>query len=624
MNKEERLERLKAVFSRYKGEWFRDEIYNYFSEPYYFSDLKDIRPCVLQGGRGTGKTMVLRSLSYQGQFNLLGKDIAKFDKNDFVGFYIRMNTNHVRAFEGEEIPESLWMRVFGHFINLLFVNEVVSFICWHKELVPDDEELSPEYCSLISETLFLPQKASSQKELFSAVKFGLYKFQSELNCIFDTKGQGMKLSTYSFPIQLVTDTVVKLRQYRGKIMMFLLDEFENLSSYQQVLMNSMLKHITDNYTFKIGVRELGWRVKNTLNPEEILNDPADYFVLDIDKKFKDVTVFEAFAKKVCEKRIREVFNDEDISAWDIEKYLESVSIEDEEDLLGVDSTPYMRHYDHVPIKLLSRIQDLPKLRKFMISYWADTHNHTLEDEIMDYLNDKPKWDRRYVNYGYSLLFKIKRGRGMGGIQKYYAGWDTFIKLANGNIRYLMDLIYRSYERHIIRGHGVHEKVSLELQTKAAEDIGLKNLEELEGLSVIGAQVIKMLLNLGQLFRTMARLDNTAPETNQFVLIGERGEDCEKLLTSAVMNLAIIRIPGNKPNDEVTTKEYQYAIHPIFAPFFNYSYRRKRKMNITVDELMDMTVQNKDTIRKLLKRKAVDADEPEFTGQLNLFSDIDYD
>ncbi|WP_442757035.1 ORC-CDC6 family AAA ATPase [Prevotella intermedia] len=27
------------------------------------------------------------------------------------------------------------------------------------------------------------------------------------------------------------------------------------------------------------------------------------------------------------------------------------------------------------------------------------------------------------------------------MQKYYAGWSTFVKLANGNIRYLMELIY---------------------------------------------------------------------------------------------------------------------------------------------------------------------------------------
>ncbi|WP_455749972.1 ORC-CDC6 family AAA ATPase [Prevotella intermedia] len=26
------------------------------------------------------------------------------------------------------------------------------------------------------------------------------------------------------------------------------------------------------------------------------------------------------------------------------------------------------------------------------------------------------------------------------MQKYYAGWSTFVKLANGNIRYLMELI----------------------------------------------------------------------------------------------------------------------------------------------------------------------------------------
>lgn len=624
MNKEETLAKLKAVFSRYKGEWFREEIYNYFSEPYYFSDLKDIRPCVLQGGRGTGKTMVLRGLSYIGQYSLLGKDIEAFDRNDFVGFYIRMNTNHVRAFEGLGVGEDVWRRMFGHFVNLTIANEMAVFLRWHKNLNPNDEELSATDCSLISESLCLPDVASCPEELYDGIKRGLFRFQSEINDIFDTKGKGMHLSTYSIPVQLITDCIVNLKQFRGKILMLLLDEFENLSNYQQEILNTMIKHITNNYTFKIGVRELGWRVKNTLNEQEILNDPADYFVIDIDKKFSDTKIFDEFAKKVCKKRIEEVFGNDEVSQWDIESYLKSINNEDEAVLLGVKNTPYMKMYENISRDSYSLIEDLPDLKKFMIAYWAATHGRSLEHEINDYFIDTGKWNRRYVNYKYSLLFKIRRGRGMVGIQKYYAGWDTFIKLANGNIRYLMDLIYRSYEMHITKGNGILTPVSLEVQTKAAQDIGLKNLEELEGLSRIGAQVIKMLLNMGQIFKTLARQDNTAPEINQFVLEGDRNDDCNELITASVMNLAIIRIPGDKPNDELVTREYQYMIHPIFAPFFSYSYRRKRKMPIRVEEFMSLTSQNKDSIKKILGRRIKDYDDTDLSGQLNLFFDYNYD
>ena len=54
----------------YKAEWLDAKLFDLFTEPGYFGGLKTFRPCVLIGGRGTGKTTVLRGLSYEGQ---LGK-----------------------------------------------------------------------------------------------------------------------------------------------------------------------------------------------------------------------------------------------------------------------------------------------------------------------------------------------------------------------------------------------------------------------------------------------------------------------------------------------------------------------------------------------------------------------
>jgi hypothetical protein len=78
MNNTEQLKKLNELFGSYRAEWLKGKIYDFFTEPSYFAALKGIRPCVLQGGRGTGKTTVLKGLSYQGQFALLNSDIKKF------------------------------------------------------------------------------------------------------------------------------------------------------------------------------------------------------------------------------------------------------------------------------------------------------------------------------------------------------------------------------------------------------------------------------------------------------------------------------------------------------------------------------------------------------------------
>ena len=52
--------------------------------------------------------------------------------------------------------------------------------------------------------------------------------------------------------------------------MFALDEYENFLDYQQRVVNTYLKHAGQQYSFKIGVRELGWRCHATLNANEQL------------------------------------------------------------------------------------------------------------------------------------------------------------------------------------------------------------------------------------------------------------------------------------------------------------------------------------------------------------------
>src|SRR5205085_5808906 len=104
----------------------------------------------------------------------------------------------------------------------------------------------------------------------------------------------------------------------------------------------------------------------------------------------------------------------------------------------------------------------------------------------------------------------------------------------------------------------------------------------------------------------------APEVNQFHLADASNtdlsteldttpeNDVERLLTSAVMHLALIRSTGNKLGDAADTKDYDYMVHPIYSAFFVFSHRRKRKMLLSGSQLMGLVKDPKTTIRELLK------------------------
>jgi len=75
-----------------------------------------------------------------------------------------------------------------------------------------------------------------------------------------------------------------------------------------------------------------------------------------------------------------------------------------------------------------------------------------------------------------------------------------------------------------------------------------------------------------------------------------------------MNLALIRLPGNKLTNKSDTRDYLYTVHPIFAPYFEFSYRKKRKMIISKEDFLGIIADNKKTIISILSRNKVQIEE----------------
>jgi hypothetical protein len=624
MNTKEILKKLNESFGSYRAEWLKSQIFELFAEPFYFPALQDSRPCVLEGGRGTGKTTVLRGLSYQGQYAIHQKDIQAFDKSAFIGIYHRVNTNHVRAFIGGNLGEQEWERVFAHYFNLLICRDILIFLKWHNDLNVNDEKLSSHACKLIAKSINIEGDSDNLEKLLELFDLGMYSFQSEINNIID--GDLPKLSMAGDPIKIVTEYATTLPQFKDKVFFILLDEYENYEDYQQKIINTLIKHSSDHYTFKIGVRELGWRIKHTMNHSELLYDPADYVLFNIEQKLtENDSNFSDFAKNVCQQRIRKILaENNDAAIYEIDNALKGLTIEEESELLEVTKTPHYRTYDSVPKAVKRKLKDLPHLYHFFISYWASVHKIPILTAIEECIANKEKWDTRYENYKYEMLFKIRKGRGKSGVQKYYSGWNTYTKLANGNIRYLMELVYRAYEKHLTNELTLDVAVSPKDQTYAAQEAGLKNLMELEGLWKNGAQLTKLLLGMGRIFQVLATNEGkSAPEKNQFAIekSAEPSQEFDEIIRAAVMHLALIRTPGNKLGDDYSTRDYLYMIHPLYSAYFQFSHRKKRKLSLKQEDVWGVINTPKDTIRYILQKSSVNREEIEkLPQQMSLFED----
>ena len=613
---------LSQVFGGYRAEWLKEHIFDLFTEPSYFPELKDARPCVLIGGRGTGKTTVLRGLSYEGQFALSGRNPQELSQWNFYGIYYRVNTNRVTAFRGSEVTEDRWIQLFAHYFNLLLCDGLLRFLSWYEEQTGIRVTLDDQSLQQFSTSMHIPL-ATTVSDLTSRLTSARIAFESGINNIVDHALP--PLSLQALPVDILVGALDSLSIFHGKHFYFLIDEFENFEPYQQQVVNTFIKHAGHSYTFKVGVRDLGIRRKTTLNPNEQLISPADYVRIDISEKLAG-EYFERFALKVCNDRIRRLKSANPAVIDDIRVLLPRLSEDDEAEMLGVEdsSSP------HRTLLLTSRpheasaIHALSKLQVYFLATWAREQGLPLQEVFDQFSANRGEWDFRYGNYKHSLLFGLKKGK--SGIRRYYSGWDVFTLMAASNIRYLLELVDQSILLHVRRGNSLAVPLSPSDQTFAAQAVGKKNLLELEGLSVFGAQLTKLLLGLGRVFGQMAADPvGHAPEVNQFHLadfnsekdaVREEELKALRLLESAVMHLALLRWPGNKLGAETATKDYDYAIHPIFSAFFVFSYRKKRKMVLSAADLLGFIEQSPKTIREVLARSNRDSDAlPE---QLEIF------
>ena len=153
-------------------------------------------------------------------------------------------------------------------------------------------------CEDVADSLYL-EVADDQALLLKNIHRGRRRFEAFLNNLDSTALPPLSLQGQA--LDDLCQAVLELPQYLGKNLFFIVDEFENLLDYQQVVLNTLIKHCGSHYTFKIGVRDLGWRKRSTLKENEQLISPADYDRIDIEQRLEGEQ-FVTFAAEVCNLR----------------------------------------------------------------------------------------------------------------------------------------------------------------------------------------------------------------------------------------------------------------------------------------------------------------------------------
>lgn len=566
------------LFGALRAEEVGKGIYDHFTMPQYWPALLSPRACFLTGGRGTGKTTTLLALSYQGQRRLEGDDPLKWRH---LGLYWKIDASFMPSLGGPELEVRQWQKLFAHYVNLCLVDSILGFVSWLEEQGIHKAVATVDGIEGTCRAFGLPP-ARDLGALAVQLRPMIVDFEHAVNNVAD--GPMPQLSVLGRPVEHLLNALAGDPLFRDRPVFFLVDEYETLGSDHQRVLNTLIKSSPRSlFTFKVGVRHIEAIDLHTLVIDQPLQEPSDYSSIDIPATLIK-SGFGAFASQVCNERFRAL--GVDLPGDTIEELLPTLSAADEARLLStrtqIRSIRQLLLDDDATLKDLEAFDRLDEIDVHFLNYWHMRDGESVVALLRSMLAeaDRDTWANRRNNYQNAALFGIRSG--LIGVRKYYCGWDVFLLLAAGNIRYLLLLVEGALVRSREEQGDVVGPVSPLIQTQAAQAAALTVFRQLPRVTSHGVQVSRLVLGLGRVLQILAADPHGhTPEVNQFRVSNPRPPEADEILDAAVNADALVAFQGDKmARLSGETRDLNYMLHPMFAPMFTFSHRRKRRMTIT--------------------------------------------
>ncbi|MGV3517683.1 ORC-CDC6 family AAA ATPase [Luteitalea sp.] len=610
---------LRELFGDTRAEWPPERFGDLFIEPNYFAKLQSRRSSFLVGGRGTGKTTALRSLRFDVTYDRHISRGGVGSVPGFLGIYIRINKNRVAAFQGPALSPEAWRKAFAHYFNLMVAAELVRLAMWLE--TTGSAALGSDPVRQIAKDLAVGPCATL-RDLQAEIAAKISDLQLYVNNPHSIAPPLLSLS--DAPLKTFAFALEKSGSLEDRTLFCCVDEYENLLTEQQAVLNTYIKHSEPPLAYKIGVKSSGLRTRHTLDDTDHLRVPDDYGEIVIAEEG-----FNLFATAVAALRLKRAAERGADVPSDLDAFLETLSFEDEARLLGAadaagQARALLRHSgDRAVVSWLDTATDA---QLFFLSYWrANDPSLSLEALAQDWIEHPDAWRNRLNNYGYSSLFWLSKGRKGARIRKYYSGASTILSLAAGNIRYFLELLDEAVAGMLERPTPLPKPfvVSAKAQTEAARTVGRRRLDQLEGLAHRGVELKRLVLAVGKVFFELARNPiGHAPEVTSFVVSGTGADRArvDELLREGVAHLALEETPRTKATSNAEIRDSEYRLHPIFCAFFEISHRRKRRATFKSEDLLAISTHPSRAIARLLE-EIEQSPEDELPEQLAFFGDF---
>lgn len=628
------------AFSKNRTEELDADVWQQFVVPPYFEKtnlLGASKPQVVIGGRGCGKTMLLKYYSHQSQFSIRRQDITE-ESFGAIGLYWKVDTQFSNAMKGRGRGDADWGHAFDHFLALCLTLELVQCLKSIQSCrLGQNHSIGPGHLQLNRLCAYDSQLATAAS-LEDHLETKLAEFE-----LWVSNTSKIPEPVFYPGVHFVTSAIKDIRSsfplLSTSIFHVYIDEFENLTEHQQRIINTRIKHSSDPLLFNIAMKRRGFVTKQTLGSESIV-EIADYRSHDLEA-YIDEDDFLVFAAEVVALKFQDAgVVDAPVSA-DIlrdpirlgeraDKTYRSSLRQFLDELL-----PTPSHHSiaveilsdvHLRRKLLGAIEKALKSRgsSFAASSFLDDElpeesivtfaliardRSEPEQILLELQRKKAGEESKFSEWVHNNLIGCVLYLYSDSYREcpFYAGFRSFCRLAKGNLRHLLELVYRSYLLENSSHIGEELTVSPKDQAKAARQTSVAFLREVRGFGVDGEILHGFILRLGSLFSLAhKRPTQSEPEVTHFTIKNGGGTLSlfdQQLLNEAIKWSVIFEVDETKLKEpaERQISAFEYILNPIYSPFFNISYRKKRKLEIRPEEIHILFSGSSTEVRSLYDR-----------------------
>ncbi len=579
---------------------------------------KSINSKYILGGKGTGKTHLLRYHSYQVARRRLASEagLEVLGKLGYLAVFLRTTALDAARFEAIDGVRVNWQMLFGVYLELRLAEGVLDALCDIKSTSQEQLFDDAAFIAKISQTLTSPTVSAcrnihefrlwvvTQRKTFdAAVNNAAFSGELDLSMPF-------AIGALSLPIK---DALAALHPKFAKIpLLYLLDEIENLSEYQQQVINSLIRYGEGRATFRVTGRLYARKTLATMGGGEENRPGSEFAVTLLDPILKDHQNYPEFARNFIISRLRQKPSEKlnvrnlfsEIKSDDyFEETLGQLGLADEippfissfSRMLGIPSKGSAKHPLYAVIKalthrfpmILAKLNILIFVKRYKygdnpielsMDVAAQARAHLKGVKTGPYAN-------AYGHYKGDLFAQLCR-EARQDTTVPYAGWETFVDMSSGNPRNLLVLLGEAYSLASFRelAFAPESPLPIELQTAAAEEAARFMFEQDTNYGSNSDLAKIAVARLGNLLRT-ARFSLNIPEVSPLVVsfsnesLTSQASDALKFALNYSLVFEVSEGRADRNSDQLMRKIH---LNPMLSPKWGLGTGRRGDISLNED------------------------------------------